>query len=283
MQAGIDLLVNDSFTEVIVIIAKPPAPAVQQILMEKINACPKPVVVHFQGAKPDAVQGNQIKFADTLADTAALAVEICGGHAGLFKEIQAHGLAFAYAPGKELNREQRTIRGVFGGGTFCGEAAGIIQGELGAVYTNARVPGVLPLSAPGCELGHACIDMGEDEFTKGKPHPMLEPIICRERILLEASRPQAAVLLIDVVLGYGAHADPAGVLSPILQKARDEAAAEDRGLAVIAHVCGTDKDPQVRENQVKKLGRSGVIVPNSNAEAARLACRIAKGRGSMTA
>ena len=123
-------------------------------------------------------------------------------------------------------------------------------------------------------MGHACIDLGDDQFTAGRPHPMLEPVVCRDRILLEAANPRAAVLLLDVVLGYGVHPDPAGVLVPVLEKAREQAEAEGRNLAIVAHVCGTDRDPQVRSKQVEKLHRAGVLVASTNAEAASLACRI---------
>jgi hypothetical protein len=105
---------------------------------------------------------------------------------------------------------------------------------------------------------------------------MLEPAVCSKRILFETAHPHVGVLLLDVVLGYGVHPDPAGVLVPVLKEAKDRAALQNRGLAIVAHVCGTDRDPQVREKQVERLRQVGVLVADTNAEAARIACRIAK-------
>ena len=274
MQNGIDLLVNDALTRVIVLIAKPPAPAVQSVLLDKIRNCPKPIIVHFQGADMRDIQEGGAKPAATLAETAALAVESCSGGAEFRLDTGDGALGLARAAWRGLKKEQTLVRGVFAGGTFCGEAAGVIQKELGRVYTNTGYPGTLPLTDQGCSMGHACIDLGDDQFTAGRPHPMLEPVVCRDRILLEAANPRAAVLLLDVVLGYGVHPDPAGVLVPVLEKAREQAEAEGRNLAIVAHVCGTDRDPQVRSKQVEKLHRAGVLVASTNAEAASLACRI---------
>jgi hypothetical protein len=276
MQAGIDLLISDPSTETIVVISKPPAPSVQRVLLEKIAASPKPVVVHFQGGNTSAVEGNGAKFAATLADAAALAVECCGGYAKVESDGQPRYIEHVQSAWKSLNNEQTLIRGIFVGGTFCGEAAGIILRELGEVHTNTDYPGTLPLPDYASDSGHVCIDMGEDRFTRGRPHPMLEPAVCSKRILFETAHPHVGVLLLDVVLGYGVHPDPAGVLVPVLKEAKDRAALQNRGLAIVAHVCGTDRDPQVREKQVERLRQVGVLVADTNAEAARIACRIAK-------
>lgn len=278
MQAGIDLLVNDTSTEVIVVIAKPAAPEVQDVLTEKIAACPKPVVVHFQGGSIGRVYGTRVKAAATLAEAAALAVKCCGGKAEFRMDMGDIDPELIRTVRKVLKGDQTLVRGVFSGGTFCGEAAGIILQELGKVYTNTGYPGTLPLSDRWSDMGHVCIDMGDDQFTRGRPHPMLEPAVCRDRILLETSNPSVAVILLDVVLGYGVHPDPAGVLVPVLEKACEQAESENRKLVIVAHVCGTDRDPQVRNKQVEKLHEAGVLVAGTNAEAATLACRIVQRR-----
>jgi len=278
MQAGIDLLLSDQSTETIVVISKPPAPSVQRVLLEKIGVSTKSVVVHLQGGNRNAVRGTRAKFAATLAEAAALAVECCGGCAKVEKDVQSRYVEYMQSARKSLNNEQTLIRGVFVGGTFCGEAAGIILQELGEVYTNIDYPGALPLPDYPSDFGHVCIDMGEDRFTRGRPHPMLEPAVCKQRILFETANPHVGVLLLDVVLGYGVHFDPAGALVPILKEAKERAGLQNRGLAIVAHVCGTDRDPQVRQKQVEKLRQAGVLVADTNAEAARIACRIAKWR-----
>ena len=124
---------------------------------------------------------------------------------------------------------------------------------------------------------HRVVDLGEDAFTVGRPHPMIDGRVRREWIDKEGRDPGTAVLLLDIVLGYGAHPDPAGELLPALDAAREH------GLAVIAGVCGTDADPQPRAAQVARLRDAGVVVMDSNAQAARLAALIALRAGAPAA
>jgi FdrA protein len=123
-------------------------------------------------------------------------------------------------------------------------------------------------------LGHSAVDLGEEEFTVGRPHPMIDNDLRIRRMLQEAGDPETAVLLLDVVLGYGAHPDPAGELGPAIQRARRLASDGGRGLLVVASVTGTEGDPQRLSAQVQALEQAGVIVCKSNAAAARLAAAI---------
>ena len=275
MISGIELLMQDEDTQVIVVIGKPPEPSVTRHIMACLKDCPKPVIVHFQGGREEIVEGTAVRYAGSLAEAAALAVKCCGS--GLDQDPGVEYDAGRLKQDMEaLSPEQTLVRGVFVGGTFCGEAAGILLEEFGEVYTNTGYPGARTLSDGGLDTGHICIDMGEDEFTRGRPHPMLEPSVCRDRILEEADNPRTAVILLDVVLGYGVHDDPAAVLVPVLAKAREAAATQGRHFAVVVHVCGTDGDPQVRRAQVETLRAAGALIAQTNAGAARLATRIAK-------
>ena len=132
-----------------------------------------------------------------------------------------------------------------------------------------------PPAVRGDGPGHRVVDLGDDAFTLGRPHPMIDGAVRREWIEREAADPATAVVLLDVVLGYGAHPDPAGELVPALEAARRQATAAGRGLVVIASVTGTEQDPQVRSRQVATLRRAGVCVMDSNAQAARLAALVA--------
>jgi FdrA protein len=145
------------------------------------------------------------------------------------------------------------------------EALGLLQAKLPKVS-----PGVL-----GGWEGHSVVDLGEDQFTLGRPHPMIDGTLRREWILRAAQDPTTAVILLDVILGYGAHSDPAGDLLPAIQQAIRQARAGGRHLAVVASVCGTEQDPQRRSAQIDALRAHGVIVMPSNAQAARLAAGIA--------
>ncbi len=113
--------------------------------------------------------------------------------------------------------------------------------------------------------GHRIVDLGEEEYTQGRPHPMVD-LELRRRMLREDG-PRAGCVLLDVVLGHGSHPDPAGELADTL-----EDLARER--PVIAHVCGTDADPQDARRQEATLREAGVVVAPTNAAAARLAKRV---------
>lgn len=271
LRRGLRMLEADEGTKVIVIVTKPPEDSVAQAVLGEVKQCTKPVVVNFLGGDTRAVSSAGAIPAVTLEDAARLAVEANGGIFLLGGE-QSHKLA---AERQKLSPSQKYIRGVFSGGTFTAEAALILRSDIDDVYTNTRLNGTKPLSDAKRSVGHTCVDMGEDEFTRGKPHPMLEPMMRHQRILQEADDPETAVILLDVVLGFGVHPDPAGVLVDTLRKAREKAAADGRYLPVVASVCGTDGDPQVRSKQVAKLRNIGVLVFASNAEAVRASAAIA--------
>jgi FdrA protein len=156
----------------------------------------------------------------------------------------------------------KLVRGLFAGGTLCSEAQ-IVFGQAGlSVMSNVPVPRASPMT--GVYNGHVMIDLGDDAFTRGRPHPMFEPGV-RDAPLAEAlADPRVEVILLDVVLGYGGHPDPAGHLVEFL-------AGRERRASIVASVTGTDADPQPRETQVQKLLDAGVIVADSNADAAEAA------------
>jgi len=113
--------------------------------------------------------------------------------------------------------------------------------------------------------GHRIVDLGDEEYTQGRPHPIVD-LELRRRMLREEG-PRAGCVLLDVVLGHGSHPDPAGGLA-------DELAELARDRPVIAHVCGTDSDPQDAGRQEAILREAGVVVAPTNAAAARLAARV---------
>jgi len=156
------------------------------------------------------------------------------------------------AKARRFSKSQRLVRGLYSGGTLCQEAALILGGSA----------------------NHTTIDLGDDEFTVGRPHPMIDFRLRNERIVAAAKDGATAVILLDVVLGYGAHADPAGALVPAIAEATRAAAKSGRSLAVVASVCGTPADPQGLEGQEKRLAAAGVLLAPSNAQAARLAASL---------
>ncbi|WMY74204.1 acyl-CoA synthetase FdrA [Buttiauxella selenatireducens] len=272
MLFGLQALAEDPATQVIVLISKPPAKAVAERILEQAQAAGKPVVVNFLGAKPEDITRPGVTAATTLASAADLAVALLNKtelrqHATRPDEAQ---LAMLEQACSTLPATRQLIRGVFAGGTFCYEAQLLCQQNGFTASSNTPVSGNSKLADIWKSSGHTLIDMGDDDFTRGKPHPMIDPTLRNQRILDELNDPQTAVVLFDLVLGYGASEDPAAGLLELL------AQIDKQKLPVlIAHVCGTEADPQQRNRQIEALREAGVIVADCNAQAAVWASSVA--------
>jgi len=285
MLQGIDLLEADEDTRVIVLVAKAPAPQTMQRVIERIRQCHKPVVVNFLGGQPETFAQAGAIPTTTLEEAACWAVDLARGQPlrGVGFSLPDDEIAALLAQETaRLAPQQKYLRGLFCGGHFAKEALLLVQEAVGEVYTNLGGK-ALPLPDPRLSVRHSIVDMGAEEFTLGRPHPMIIPRPIRQRILQEGRDAEVAVLLLDVVLGYGAHRDPASILAPAIAQAREQAAAEGRYLAVVASVCGTEQDIQNARVQEQKLRDVGVIVLPSNAQAARLAARLVQGKSQPMA
>jgi FdrA protein len=257
---GLEALAADAGTEVVCVIGKAPGRVTAARIDDALARLGKPCVTGFP------VGTGRAHFAATLDEVARAAVALARGEpppaaastpAGESERLVVEAAA-------ALPAGARAVRGVYSGGTLAWEARGLLATRLADV-----APGVT--GGPGT---HRVVDLGEDVFTLGRPHPMIDGRIRREWIAREAADAATAVVLLDVVCGYGAHPDPAGEILPAARAARA------RGLAVLASVCGTDGDPQPRTAQSAALRAAGVLVLPSNAEAARLAARVALRAGA---
>ena len=269
---GMELLARDPGTRVIVIVSKPAAPAVAERALAAARACGKPVVVLFLGSEP--ANGGGVHAVATLEDAAHAALALARG--------QAPGSAGAAAPADAetpaFARSQRYLRGLYSGGTYCTEALLVWKAAGIPAWSNAPIADSLQLPRGEPSREHTAIDLGADEFTLGRPHPMIDFSSRTKRLLREARDPGVATVVLDVMLGYGAHADPAGELAPAVREARAIAAREGRNLLVLGFLCGTEADPQGLTQQGAKLIEAGMqLLPNSTA-AARYAARSVAGR-----
>jgi FdrA protein len=276
-RQGLDVLNRDSETKVIVLVSKPPSPKVADELLGTASSADKPVVVNFIGYSSGArkVHRGNLHFATTLDKAADLAVQLATStpsaepapdrSTGRSRRNLNLG---RFAPG------QRYLRGLFSGGTLAYEALLIIQDYLPAVYSNTPLNQDYRLPNSMISQAHTIVDLGEDEFTVGRLHPMMDNDLRVRRIAKEADDPEVAVILLDVVLGYGAHPDPASELTPAIAGARAGAKAGGRHLEVIAVVVGTDEDPQDLNAQVQQLEAAGARVETSNETAVRHAGRL---------
>jgi len=272
MMAGLRALAQDDATRVIVLISKPPSPAIAARILDLAVASGKPTVVHFLGAAPDSVRGDRLHAARSLAEAADIAVSLATGQA-MTPARQADTIEISDALLDGLAPTQRLVRGLFSGGTFCYEAQLAFVARGLRCRSNAPVHGALPLDASAGD--HVFIDMGDDEYTRGRPHPMIDPTLRNAAIREAAHDAAVAVLLFDVVLGYGAHQSPAESVADALRAAQRTAATQGRKLVAIGHVCGTDKDPQDRAKEIRVLTEVGAIVAESNVAAAQIAAEVA--------
>jgi FdrA protein len=273
MLQGLGLLARDPETKAIVLVSKPPAAAVAKTVLAAAARARKPVVVNFIGAAPEEIRGRNLHAAKTLEEAALAALALARGRRP--KPVAVDRLRL---PALRMRAQQRYVRGLYSGGTFCYEASALLGEALGTVWSNAPVDPGMKLADPWRSREHTLVDLGDDAFTRGRPHPMIDHRLRNERLLKEAADPEVAVLLLDVVLGYGAHPDPAAEMVPAIRKAQAAARKKGRSLAFVAFVCGTDGDPQGLERQESALREAGVLLATSSARAARLAAHIARKR-----
>ena len=260
-------LAADPRVEVVLFVSKPPAPEVAERLLDALGA--KPTVTALLGAEGGAPAPPGVRLARTLDEAAADAVEL----AGLSRPHPGEGLAGAVKVAAEAMPPERTfVRGLFSGGTLCYESMVVLSSRLGPVYSNTPLREGWGLPAP--DGAHVCLDLGEEEYTRGRPHPMIDPEARIEAIRKEGADPRTAVVLLDVVLGYGAHPNPAAVLS----LACEEIARRPGGAAVVAYVLGTDADLQDVRRQRAQLEDAGCVLAPTAARAALMSAAISARR-----
>jgi len=275
MLRAIDELAADADTRVIVLVSKPPARDVMEKVLQRARSTDKPVIACFLGAQASDIEGGNVVAAATLEDAAVMAAAVMQGkHAEAstpdlpeFPDLSE----FTVPP---LALAQRYVRGLYSGGTFCYEATLLLSRSLPDVFSNTPVGSAAALENMWQSRGHTLLDLGGDEFTRGRPHPMIDHRLRNERILQEAADPEVALILLDVVLGYGANPDPATAMLSAINEAREIAERDGRQIAFVGFICGTERDPQGLARQTTALQESGVILTKSNAQAARTAAAI---------
>jgi FdrA protein len=257
----LDALAADPATRVIGLVSKPPAPRVAELALDRSARVGKPVVACFLGARMDSPSPS-VRCASTLAEAAALLVELSVGSPRPVGECLDPPLRGPSGRG-------RWLRALYSGGTFAYECRVVIGDRLGTLAGTAGH--YLPGRPPDLPQGHLVLDLGADEFTVGRPHPMIDPST-RLEFLRACREPETAVVLLDVVIGHSAAADPAAALAPVVADL-----TADGGPAVVSFVCGTDGDPQGRRRQELALAKAGALILPSSTAAALAAVRIVEG------
>ncbi len=268
----------DPQTQVIAVISKPPGRQTLARLLERFRVCTKPVVGCFLGMQIES-RGQERIFqpARTIDEAVRLAIISLGGkhayEASVFSKDETEWIAREKS---SRSSEQKYLRGVFAGGTFCYQAQQILRDAGITVHSNAPLESKYKLEDSDCSVGHTIVDMGADEYTVGRPHPMIDGTLRKQRIHAEACDPQTAILLLDFILGYNASMDPVGELLEAILEAKQVSKNHNRHLSVVASVCGTDGDPQILNMQIKMLQEAGVFVFQSNAKATSFCAALLK-------
>lgn len=269
---GLEALMNDPETKVILLVSKPPHEEVMNKIVQKAKETSKPVIAMFLGASKDSLKDTGLHYAENLADAAFLSVKFCNKtNLSPFFDLEE----LKKVAGNVLSRAKKGqyLRALYSGGTFCSETQ-LILSRMGVeeIFSNAPVTQAFKLDNSFHSVRNAVIDLGEDEFTVGRPHPMIDFSLRNKRIIEEAKNPETSIILLDLVLGYGANMNPLADILPTLKEAMTH-------VPVIVAVTGTDADPQGRREIIKALRDIGVVVKESNAQAATLAGLALKLKG----
>ncbi len=270
---GLEALVDDAETEVIVLVSKPPDSEVLDRIRKKLAKIRQPVVSVFLGTEPEGPNGCR-----TLAEAAFRAVTVALGS-------EPEGVRGLLLGGDDQEKEtverivgerssgQRYVRALMSGGTFASEAEIVFAGiGLNDVHSNVSSGRAAKLDDPLRSVANTIVDLGSDEFTVGRPHPMIDYSLRVKRIVDEANDPEVAVILLDVVLGYGSNLDPASELDDAVREAVSK-------VAVVCSITGTDRDPQNRRAVRDALEGAGAVIAESNLSACRIAGLIARKLG----
>jgi succinyl-CoA synthetase alpha subunit len=271
MKDCLRLLDNDRGTRMIMIVAKTPKAKVISEVMEHVERkTSKPVVACFLGLDPPRTTDGRVTYAKTLHSAVHSTARASGREykkqfdANISTDFERLSKA-AGGLRAGLGATRKFARGLYSGGTLAHETLLIFRELTGGAYSNTPLSDEFKLADPNVSRGNSVVDLGDESFTAGRAHPMIDPTLRKLRIAQEARDPRVALLLLDVVLGYGSSPDPGGALAGVIEDAVRGSGKGMRGPAVMAHVCGTETDPQSLSAQSERLSSAGALLFSSNA------------------
>lgn len=261
-ESAVRALEADERTEVILLVSKPPAREVAERLL---SVGTKPTVAALMGLRDPLSTPGNVTVVNTLEQGAARTLALLGGRTPDLLGDLAERIAERITA---LDPARRRVVGLYSGGTLCYEALTIATDHLGPIHSNVPLDTSLTVGTAGPE-DHLFLDLGEEEYTRGRPHPMIDPQARIEFLERQAEDETVAAVLLDVVIGDGSHEDPAGTLAPAVEK------VVSSGALVVAYVLGTNLDPQGFDRQQETLRVAGCLVTETAARAALAACAVA--------
>jgi FdrA protein len=242
---ALDLLARDPETKVIVLVSKPPSLDVATKLLSAAQSTRKPVVVSFIGYPASVSSLDNLEFAVSLSEAARIATNQA-------KDYIPDDVSFDY----QSPISGRYVRGLFSGGTLAYEATLGLQTVLSPLYSNTPITESQKLADPLHSKANTIVDLGDEMFMVGRLHPMIDNDLRIRRLRQEADDPQVGLILLDIVLGEGAHPDPASEFVPVIQEIK----AKNPELVVVAVVLGTSNDPQNYASQANRLREAGAVI-----------------------
>ena len=278
MLQGIKALEQDPETDIIILLSKPPSPEIAKLVFDAIKSLRKKYIINFLKGDPEEARKRNLPFAAGLEEAAELAISVLEGRSfspALFSDSDEMIKSLVQREKKKPGRG-KYLRGLFSGGTLADEALLILSDQVGDIHSNIPLKEELKLKDSWKSTAHTIVDMGEDEFTRGRPHPMIDYSLRIDRLLKETDDRDCGIILLDVVLGHGSHEDPAAALVPVIQKAQKSATTQGRHISFVASITGTNEDPQNYEKQKKAFEQAGVFILPSNAQAARFSALLLK-------
>lgn len=275
MLESLKLLEKLTDIEIITIISKPPSPSVKRSIVNYILKCGKKkyVLAFIGGNRYSSIpksHRSRIIQVNTLASAVFGVARLTNRekfkdsleHLNLRPEILQKSVTKEW---KKFESRQIYIRALYTGGTFAYEAQVILNSILTGIYSNTPTGGTIKLRSASKSKKHSILDLGEEEFTQGRAHPMIDPTIRRLRLVEEAQDPEVGVIILDFVLGHGSNANPVGAVLKDVELVKENAKKTGRYLSIVTHVCGTNGDPQGLEQSIEHLKRAGVLVFPTNA------------------
>ncbi len=248
-KTALKMLEEDKETEVIVFVSKPPAKGVMDMMIEQFRSIDKPLVALFLGVSGN-IDSNNVYYTKNLEEASYLALYLSKKDGSMQKNLDSLKEKLKLI---RANPKKRQIHGYYGGGTLAGESKLILKKELQK------------------DKNSTIIDFGDDEYTKGRPHPMIDPTTRIQAFNNLKDNKEVAIVLFDNVIGYGANQNMANSLKNPIKDLLEYKKKQNDEIIIIGSVCGTDEDIQGYKDQVNILEEAGAIVVESNASAAKLA------------
>jgi succinyl-CoA synthetase alpha subunit len=273
---GLEALIEDNDTKVIVLISKPPDLEVLEKIGEVIKKSKKPIIGAFLGVEKEIIKNYGAIPAQNLEEAALLAISYSKGIPWSFflekiKETENMLMEKAKIVSKTFTDEQKFFRGLFQGGTLAYENQVILKNFVKTLYSNVPLKSNIKLENPWFSKEHTVIDFGDEFFTVGRLHPQLNYELRNQRILSEARDKSVAIIYLDIVIGFGTNPDPKSELLPVLLEIK-----KTSNVLIIITITGTDKDPQNKKDLIESFKNLGIEVFERNATASKFAGYILK-------